>query len=121
MSTPSVEQVRAVISTSMCDNDVALAIADAELIVRGCVDGLDPDVAAAIVKYAAADLISAVIGSKGRGTLTAKALGDASESYASGGAGAEFGKSAYWQRALMLDPNGCLHKLGRRPALFEKV
>lgn len=118
---PTPAEVRQIIATGLSDADIAAIIEDAALIVGPCVASLDEDRAKAIIKYVAADLIAATIASSGGGARTAKALGDASESYASGGPGVEFGKSTYWTRALMLDPNGCIEKLGRRRAVFEKV
>jgi len=118
MSAPAVEEVRAVISTALEDCQILAAITDAQLMVSACVEGLDPDRAAAIVKYVAADLIAGGFGTHGRGVLTSKSLGDASESYAAGGT---VGRSAYWQRAIMLDPNGCLAHLGGKRATFETV
>lgn len=121
---PAPEAVRALLvgdATAAALTDAALEelIGDAALIVGPCIEGYDCDRQIAIVKYATADLIAGAIKTKGAGTLTAKALGDASESY--GGGGAEFGKSAFWQKALLLDTDGCLALLGKPRALFEKV
>lgn len=118
---PTVDEVRLVISTSKSDAVVQAVITDAAATVARCTESLDDETTALIVKYVAADMLAAVISTSGRGALTSKALGDASESWNAGAAGAEFGKSAYWQRALMLDPNGCLNRLGKARATFEKV
>lgn len=118
---PTVAEVRLIITTGLDDSAVAAIIEDAALIVADCIAELEEDKAKAIVKYVAADMIAAVVASSGGGVRTSKALGDASESWASGGTGSEFGKSAYWSRALMLDPCGCLEKLGRKRATIEKI
>lgn len=116
---PTVDSVRLIISTPLSDAAVAAAVTDAELLVGACIEGLEDDRAAAIVKYVAADLITSVVSTGGAGALTSRSLGDATDTWAS--QGAEFGKSAYWSRALMLDPNGCLAKLGKRRPTFERV
>lgn len=117
---PTVEDVRQIIATAKPDSTVQAIITDAAAIVARCTESLDDETTALIVKYVAADMLASVIATSGKGIQTAKALGDASESYGGAG-GAEFGKSAYWQRALMLDPNGCLNRLGKPRATFEKV
>lgn len=117
--TPSVDEVRLIITTGLPDQTIAAIITDAALIVADCVEDLEDEQAKAIVKYVAADIISSVVTSGGAGARTAKALGDASESW--NASGAEFGKSAYWARALMLDPNGCLERLGRKRATIEPL
>ena len=118
---PTVAEVRQIITTGLSDADIGAIIEDAALIVGPCIEGMAEDRAKAIIKYATADLIASTVASSGGGARTAKALGDASESYASGGTGAEFGKSAYWSKALLLDTTGCLANLGRRRATLEKV
>lgn len=118
---PTVTEVRQIIVTGLTDGDVQAAINDAALIVEACVASLDDARAAAIVKYVAADLISSTIATRGRGPQTAKALGDASESWAGAGSGVTFGQSTYWGKALALDPNGCLRGLSMRRATIERV
>lgn len=118
---PTPDEVRQIIKTALDDTAIAAIIDDAAMIVGPCLEGLPEDRAKAIIKYVAADLIASTVASAGGGARTSKALGDASESYASGGTGAEFGKSAYWAKALMLDPRGCLANLGRRRATIEKI
>lgn len=118
---PTPAEVRQIIATGLSDADIAAIIEDAALVVGECVASLDEDRAKAIIKYVTADIIASTVSTSGGGPRTAKALGDASESYSSGGIGQEFGKSAYWSRAMLLDPKGCLANLGRRRAMLEKV
>jgi hypothetical protein len=118
LSLPTVEDVRAVIETEATDTQVQMAIDDAALVVEACVAALPAARQEAIIKYVAAHFLS--LGSKtGSGALSSQSLGDASESYATsilgeGLAGTEFGK-----RALLLDPNGCLARLGKRTVVFQ--
>jgi hypothetical protein len=114
LTKPTVAAVRLIITTTLVDASVQAFIDDAELIARGCtvVAGYEEEVQAAIVKYIAAHLISVQSGKSG--VLTQKALGDASESYASGAMGDMLKASRYGQQALLLDPSGCLANLGKR-------
>jgi hypothetical protein len=118
---PSVAEVRQVITTALPDSTVSVVIDHAALVVEACVESLAEDRQKAIVTYVAADFIASAVSTGGKGAKVSSALGDASDSWAANLAGAEFGKSAYWSRALLLDPNGCLHKLGRRRAILETV
>jgi hypothetical protein len=113
--------VRTVIVTAMTDTQIGALILDATLMAAPCLDGLETDRADAILKYLVADLIASTVSTRGRGTLASKSLGDASESYANPSSNAQFGRSAYWNRAIMLDPNGCLARKGGKTASFEKV
>lgn len=118
---PTPAEVRAVITTALSDDRISALVNDAALIVERCVAGQSEDRAKAIITYVTADLIASTVATGGGGARTAKALGDASESYASGGEGARFGTSAYWTRACMLDPTGCVERLGKRRATLQKV
>ena len=118
---PSVDDVRGIIDTALTDDQIEALILDAELIVHDCVEVLDADRAAAIIKYVTADLIASAVASSGAGTLASQSLGDASESYGMGVLGGQFGQSTYWKKALLLDTYGCLARLGKARATFEKV
>jgi hypothetical protein len=118
---PTVADVRAVYTTAQTNEQIQAAINDAAMLVAACVIPLDADRQAAIIKYVAADLLVTTMASAGKGMLTSRSLGDASESWSLGSSVSTMGKSAYWPRALMLDPNGCLARLGGRTASFEKV
>lgn len=120
LTLPTPADIRAIMATGLTDAQLTAVIADAGLMVRACVESLDSELQAAIIKYAAADLIASAVSTTGRGVLTSRSLGDASDSW-SLGSGATLGGSAYWHRALMLDPNGCLARLGGRTVTFEKV
>lgn len=115
---PTAAEVRAIYSTTLTDEELEAFIEDAALLVGPCIEGLDADRQKAILKYVTADLLVGAA-SRGRGVATSKAVGDASESYNAGGA--TFGESAYWQRAIQYDPNGCLRRLGKPRATFEKL
>jgi hypothetical protein len=116
---PDVPDVRAIIATELSDEQVEGLILDAELMVRTCVASLDEERQCAIIKYVTADLIASAVEGAGAGAVTSSRLGDAADTYA---ASTEFpGRSSYWDKAVLLDPNGCLRKLGRKSAFFEKV
>jgi hypothetical protein len=118
---PTVDEVRAIVATSLDDYTIQALIDDALLMLEGlaCVEEASPEKQKAIVKYVVADMIAGTIATSGAGQVTSKKLGDASESYATNTEAGTFGKSSYWRQALMLAP--CLHTLGRRSAFFEKV
>jgi hypothetical protein len=118
---PSAAEVRAIITTGATDATIVLVVAHAALMAEACIEDLDAARQKAILTYMAADILAAAISSGGQGAKTSESLGDASVSWASNLAGAEYGKSAYWQRAVMLDPNGCIKRLGMRRATLEKV
>jgi type III secretory pathway lipoprotein EscJ len=121
LTPPTVAEVRQVIATSLPDATIQVLITDAATLVAACIESLEPERQTVIVKYVAADMIAAVISTQGKGPKVSSSLGDASDSWAGSVAGAEYGKSAYWQRAVMFDPNGCLRKLGLRRIEFAKV
>jgi hypothetical protein len=121
LSLPSVEEVRAVITTALTDAQIEAIILDASLTVDQCpaVAGYDADVQAAIIKYWTADLLS-MINAQGGGAITADRLGDASRSYSV--ANLDKGAISYYrQQAFALDPSGCLRRLGKARATVEKV
>lgn len=119
VSLPSVAEVRAIITTSLEDDQVQYYIDDAALLVEDCVSSLDEARQKAIVKWTAAHLIASSPAGATR-VVTSQKLGDASETYATGQVtGAGLGGSAYGIQAMSLDPNGCLAGLGLRPIIFD--
>lgn len=120
LSLPSVDEVRIVISTPLTDDQVEALILDASLVVANCsaVAGYDADVQAAIVKYWTADIISTIANS-GAGVITSDKLGDAARTFSAGQD--KTATSFYRQRAYDLDPSGCLRRIGKPTATFEKV
>lgn len=118
---PTIDELRAIVTTSLDDAALEALIGDVSLMVAACVEALEGDRQAAIIKYATADLIAGTVQNSGAGALVSQSLGDASETYAQQSTSNQFGGTAYWRSAVLLDPNGCLQKLGRRRATFEKV
>jgi len=122
LALPTLADVRAIIATSLTDGQLQAVIDDAGLIAEACpaVVGYPATRQAAIVKYITAHLLAGSAGSSaGSGAITQKALGDASESYAAGQFGMDLKSSQWGQKALLLDPSGCLATLGRERAQFE--
>lgn len=123
VTTPTVAAVKAIIATgTMTDDEVQAFIDDAALVAEGVpgVVALGATRQAAVVKWMTAHLISQKDGKGGQ--LTAKSLGDASESYTSpSSASAIFLQSTrYGQQACMLDTSGQLADLGKRkPSLVN--
>jgi hypothetical protein len=124
MGTPTVDEVKAILPSVGATSDVTINafISAAGLLVGRCpvVATYEDELQTEIKKWVAAHLLS--IGHTGRaGPVTQKALGDASESYASpalvGGKGLQ--ATLYGQMAISLDPSGCLEKIGKLKATFS--
>lgn len=123
VETPTVAAVRVVITTSLDDAAVQSLIDDAAALIDGqcsCIASLPSATQQSIVKWVAAYLISTVK-QQGGGTLTSDRLGDAARTYSTTGFGKQLASSAYGQNALLLDPTGCLARLGKARATIEKV
>lgn len=114
---PSAQDVIDLTGTALDESVVSSIIDDAALMVEDCVKNLSAERQEAIVKWVSAHMIA----SGGEGTLTSMKLGDASESYARATLGDGLSGTTYGQQALLLDPNGCLAKLGRAKATIEVV
>lgn len=123
MEQPSVADVRAiiVIPASVTDEVVEGFIDDAEALVSQCsaVASATDVVQKAILKYVTAHMLANLYGTTG--ALQSKALGDASKSYGSGSRtfGTGLAGTHYGQQALLLDPTGCLARLGRQRAFIK--
>lgn len=122
---PTVDEVRAIITTRLADEQVQMYIDDAALMVQGCVALLDEDTQRAIVKWWTAHLIAsagrAAGGGGGSGAMVSRKLGDASTTWARGSLGAGAASTYYGQQAMMLDPSGCIAGLGRETARVWSV
>lgn len=119
-ATPTVAEVRLIITSAQGDDAIQSAIDDAGLLVEPCVTAMADNRAKAIIKWVAAHLLFSMSGATGAAkSLASKSLGDASESYARATLGDQLGGTTYGQQALLLDSNCCLLKLGKRPASFK--
>lgn len=124
LSTPSVDDVRSIITTTQHDGQVNAAIETATLVAEDCASILAASEARqkAIVKYLAAhflhvtDMSNASSKSK---AITSRSLGDASESYAAAPLGTQLESSQFGQQALILDTGGCLATKGKRRAMMR--
>lgn len=119
LTQPSVDDVRALITTALTDAQVSLYIEDATLIAEGCsgISELGETRQAAIVKWLTAHLIAQQTGKGGQ--VTAEKLGDASKSFAAGAGGLFLQSTRYGQQAAMLDTTGGLANLGKVRAICE--
>lgn len=122
ISKPTPAEVRIIIETKLADPALQSVIDDAALFVEGCpkVTTYDDARQKAIVKWVTAHMLASTNAS-GSGALTAKSLGDASESYARPTLGVGLSGTTYGQQAIALDPSGCLANLGKPKAMFRKV
>lgn len=123
LTLPTVDAVRAIITTELTDEQVQSYIDDAAVLVTRCVTPLTAAEQAVIIKYVAAHLIlSNGFGSSEAATnvaMTSMKLGDASETYSRATTGSGLAGTAYGQQAIALDPNGCLAHLGQRQIIFK--
>lgn len=122
LSLPSVEDVRAIIETSLLDGAIETLIEDAALIAEGCpaIETYSDARQAAIIKWLTAHLIDQSGKSvEGSGKITSERIGDAARTFASGTLGAGILGSSYGAQAAALDQSGCLSDLGKRRATFK--
>jgi hypothetical protein len=123
LNLPSPADVRTIIETDLDDTGVQGFIDDAAALARRCVTPLDEDLQKTILKWLAAHLIQVAGKSTGEGfsnvAVTSMKLGDASETYARGQVGTNIASTPYGQQAILLDPNGCLMRLGNRKPIFK--
>lgn len=123
LSLPTVEEVRSIIETDLDDAGVTLYINDAAALGKRCLTPLDPDLQKTILKWLTAHLIQLSGRSTGEGfanvAVTSMKLGDASETYARAQLGSNVASTPYGQQAILLDPNGCLARLGARQPFFK--
>lgn len=115
VTTPTIAEVKEIITTDLADGVITNLIAETALMVEGCVSGLSSDRQEAIVKWVTAHTIY-MLDQKGGGTVTSKKLGDAQTNYAALPLGQGLKGSFYGQQALNLDPNGCLAYIGVKGA-----
>lgn len=122
LTLPTADDVRVVISTTLTDDEIDALIAELALEgspIYACLDAItNGDLQAAILKWLVAHFISTTK-NLGGGAVTADKLGDASRSFSTAQLGTELRSSTYGQNALLLDPNGCLARIGRAKARFE--
>lgn len=115
---PVPDEVRVIVETALTDSDLEQIIDDAALVAGPCVKKLSGDRQRAIVKYIAAHLI-AQSGGGGEAMVTSRKLGDASVTFSRAQVGQNLMGTSYGQRAAMLDPTGCLARLGERSAYMK--
>ena len=115
MNEPTAAEVRAIISLPLTVVDATIdAMVDAAVLLASNCAGVvsaTPELQKEILRWIAAHLLSTFARS---GAVTQQSLGDASESYASGSLvlGEGLRGSWYGQQAILLDPTGCLRRLG---------
>lgn len=98
---------------------VESVIDDAALMAdNACMQGYPEERQRAIVKWLSAHLLTSTAGG---GMLSSEKLGDAQDSYARATLSDGLKGTTYGQQALLLDPNGCLLKLGKSRASIEVV
>lgn len=115
---PIPEEVRVIVETTLTDSELEQIIGDAALVAGPCVGKLSGDRQRAIVKYIAAHLV-ALSGGGGDAMVASRKLGDASVTFSRAQVGQNLMSTSYGQRAVMLDPTGCLARLGERSAYMK--
>lgn len=123
LATPTATEVKAVIPVTLADAAVDAFIADAVLVAEGCpaVAGYSEAKQKAIIKYLTAHLIACTPHGIGMTNVTQKSLGDASESFGSAPVGTDLRSTSFGNQAIMLDPSGCLERVGKQRAFMEIV
>lgn len=123
LSLPTVDEVRSIVQTDLDDAGVQGLINDAAALATRCLTPLEPDLQKTILKWLTAHLIQILGKATGEGfanvAVTSMKLGDASETYARASLGTNLGSTPYGQQAILLDPNGCLARLGARKPFFQ--
>lgn len=112
---PTIRSLRAVVKTDVSDACLQDVIDEAYLLVGDCIVGLEDARKTAIVRWTAAHILYSTsrLTNMRELRITSRKLGDASETYASGPTGEGLRSSIYGQRAIDLDPSGCLAGLGQ--------
>lgn len=119
---PTVASVRVLITTSLTDAQIEEIMQDAYAMTARCIDSLPDATKKAIVKYVTAHIISGIPGASsftGSGAVSSESLGDASISFATRTMGTNLNGSTFGEMAIMLDPNGCLNRLGKGKATID--
>lgn len=119
---PSVDDVRAVISTSLTDSQITQMILEADAITSQCsgIASSGEILRAAINKYFVAHMI-ALLSGNGSGVVQSESLGDASVSYVQALVPnlGTLSSTRYGQQAITLDTSGCLANLGKMRVSFK--
>lgn len=114
---PTAAEVIAITGSKLPENVIDLLIQQAALIAKKCIEKLSPELQKAIVMWLAAHLVATT--GDTFGTLTTRKLGDAQKSWARATTGEGLKGTAYGQQVLLLDPCGCLSRLGKATATVE--
>lgn len=117
---PDAADVIALMGTDLPEPVVQSLIDDAALIVERCIVGLPCERQRAILKWITAHLIAST-GDESGEVRTSERLGDAADGFARGQLGDNIASTFFGQQALMLDPNGCLNRIGKSRATIEVV
>lgn len=118
MELPTVAAVRRIFPQASADDAVVQDFIDEAALVASRCAGLVAAAAAnqsSAVKWIAAHLMA--VGSS-NGGVSSESIGKASKSYAMGPMGDNLKSTVYGQRALLLDPSGCLARLGFPKPIF---
>lgn len=117
ISLPPALVVIEITGTRLSEPVVTMLIEQAALISKKCIENLPPELQEAIVMWLAAHLVATTGDSSG--TVTTRKLGDAQKSWARATVGEGLKGTSYGQQALLLDPCGCLSRLGKPTATVE--
>ena len=124
LTLPTADELRITIPTlsaKYTDDQLTQIIADSSMMIEQCavIEAMAAEKQKAVVRYVSAHL--AMLQSGSSGVMTSKTIGDASEGYASAPLGPGLKSTYYGQQALMLEPSGCLARVGLRSISFDVV
>jgi hypothetical protein len=125
LTQPTTSEVKAVIilPAGLADETIQLMIDQATVVAEMCpaIEAQSTRAQKSILMWLAAHLLAVNYGKSGP-TIN-KSLGDASEGYAAGVRmfGAGLSSTMYGQNALLLEPTGCLEKLGKLKPVFRSL
>lgn len=105
---PTPDEVRAIIDTDADDAVISAMIDDAILMYGHCLEAMEPARQKAALKWIAAHLLFSADKGGEDTVRTSRKLGDASDTYARATLGEGLRGSIFGQRAITLDPTGCL-------------
>lgn len=115
----SVADVKLIVSTDLTDPAIEFFIDLAEAATARCASQWSASLTDQINTLVAAHMIET--SPQGAKTVSSVSLGDASETYLRASLGEGLRSSVWGQQALLLDPTGCLRRLGSMRASLERI
>lgn len=118
MTTPSAQEVQAILMIQFPEPTIDAAIADAELLTEDC--GYTGNRLRSIVKFLAAHFLSSTHRGA-QGSVASKNVDGVAYSFNTASLGEGLKSTSYGAQALLLDNNGCLMNIGKKPVIFKRI